>query len=256
MAWTKSKTAAVVGVAVLLAAGTAVIVMKLMRPVDYSWEVKNPTGSSLGDAQPQLTILPAKFTKMRSWSLHWSQDGKALGINVAPKEMIECAFRTIDGTRTIVNAHLPKGRFDFICNLSHGASNAFCKAVQAKFGVTASHQTITTNVFILSVNNPNAPGLKPARDGDPKPAPNKPGHHASNSESMRLLIRWLRGRVHVPVLDQTGLKGNFAYSLDWDEPDANNPNDEGLKQALIDQLGLELKPDIQPVEMLVIEKAR
>ena len=42
----------------------------------------------------------------------------------------------------------------------------------------------------------------------------------------------------------------------WDDTDKANRNVDGLKQALIDQLGLELVPGREPVEMLVVEKAR
>jgi len=162
----------------------------------------------------------------------------------------------MDGNRTRVNVRLPKGRFDFICNLPEGASNALAKAVTAKFGVTAANQMIQTNVFVLTVHNPDAGGLKPSQNGNPKPAPNKPGHHASNAETIKALTQWLEGRVHLPVLDQTGLTGKFAYSLDWNEPDADYPNDEGLKQALLNQLGVDLTPDIRSVKILVIDKAK
>ena len=79
MAWTKLKTAAVVGVAVLLATGTTVTVVKFMRPADFSWEVKWPKESDFENARPQLTIVPAKFPKMRGWGLYFSQDGKSPG---------------------------------------------------------------------------------------------------------------------------------------------------------------------------------
>ena len=35
-----------------------------------------------------------------------------------------------------------------------------------------------------------------------------------------------------------------------------HPNPEGLKQAVFDQLGLEIIPTNMPIEMLVVEKAR
>lgn len=55
-----------------------------------------------------------------------------------------------------------------------------------------------------------------------------------------------------PVINQTGLTQNFDINLQWNR---NDPQHDGLKQALLDQLGLELAPSRQPIEVLVIEKA-
>jgi bla regulator protein blaR1 len=66
-----------------------------------------------------------------------------------------------------------------------------------------------------------------------------------------------------PVVDQTGLKGAYDFSLNW-APDSNtairmraddNSEAEGPEffDALKDQLGLKLKPARAPVEFLVID---
>jgi len=40
------------------------------------------------------------------------------------------------------------------------------------------------------------------------------------------------------------------------KPGGRDPSHEALKQAMLDQLGLELVPAIRPVEMPVFEKAK
>ena len=47
----------------------------------------------------------------------------------------------------------------------------------------------------------------------------------------------------------------FPAPLTWNEIDGKNPHQDTLKRALVDQLDLELAPDSEPVEMLVVEKS-
>jgi uncharacterized protein (TIGR03435 family) len=56
------------------------------------------------------------------------------------------------------------------------------------------------------------------------------------------------------VVDQTGLTGNFDLELKWSAGDATaTSNDPDIFSAVREQLGLQLKPAIAPVEMLVID---
>jgi uncharacterized protein (TIGR03435 family) len=261
MTWTNLTTAMVAGVTAFFVVGAT---NEVLKPQDYSWEVQNPSDRTFLNARPQLTILPTKFHPQGNWHYVLARDGSCMGIQVTPQRIIQVANNAPDwmdinelDLRTKVAAPLPDDEYDFICNLRQGASNELRNAIIAKFGVTATRQMVETNVLVLSVRNPNARGLAlawPTKMSNP--VPYKPGHHSATSTPIHSLALWLENRFKVVVIDQTGLTGNFAYSLDWDEPDPKQPNNQGLKQALIDQIGLELTPKIQPVEMLVIEKAQ
>ena len=49
----------------------------------------------------------------------------------------------------------------------------------------------------------------------------------------------------------------FDINLKWDDGKEGQPhNFENLKQSLLDQLGLELVPSREPIEVLVVEKAK
>lgn len=61
----------------------------------------------------------------------------------------------------------------------------------------------------------------------------------------------LEHKFSKPVVNQTGLKGNYDIQLKWTEN-----NIESLKQALAEQLGLELIPSREQIEMLIIEPAQ
>jgi uncharacterized protein (TIGR03435 family) len=69
------------------------------------------------------------------------------------------------------------------------------------------------------------------------------------------LVDYLEYYLKIPVIDQTGLTGRFDIDLQLNEQDGQQHNPAVLKQALLDELGLELVPGYEPVEMLVIEKA-
>ena len=58
-----------------------------------------------------------------------------------------------------------------------------------------------------------------------------------------------------PVLDRTELKDKYDITLKtpWQ---SGRPSREALNQALREQLGLEVVPAREPVEMLVIEKVK
>ena len=66
----------------------------------------------------------------------------------------------------------------------------------------------------------------------------------------------LEKRFDLPIVNQTGFNNYYDYAIKWDEPDPKKPNSEGLKKALLEQLGLELVPAREPIEMLVIEKVK
>jgi uncharacterized protein (TIGR03435 family) len=76
---------------------------------------------------------------------------------------------------------------------------------------------------------------------------------------MQRLADQLSNTAGRPVLDKTGLNGEFAYDLKFTLPDivANGGSDiPSMFTALQEQLGLRLEPQNAPVEILVVESAQ
>ena len=76
---------------------------------------------------------------------------------------------------------------------------------------------------------------------------------------VRSLASLLSSRVGRPVLDRTGLAGNFDMDLMWaavsTELAAGRANDEpSIYTALQEQLGLRLEPSTAPQDVLVIDR--
>ena len=101
------------------------------------------------------------------------------------------------------------------------------------------------------------------------------GELKAGAVSMAMFTRWLSGRSETGdrvVIDATGLKGSYDFTLDWTPDDVHNAqfNGAGAGQgpastsppdssgpsfltALQEQLGLKLVPQKAPVEVLVID---
>jgi bla regulator protein blaR1 len=93
------------------------------------------------------------------------------------------------------------------------------------------------------------------------------GHMIATQATMEEFARALSSQTARPVVDKTGLTGVYDFALDWTmtPPQPNQsgtafraPSPESvasLLKAVPEQLGLELKPQTAPVEMLIIDNA-
>jgi bla regulator protein BlaR1 len=85
----------------------------------------------------------------------------------------------------------------------------------------------------------------------PKSIFNPPGHLTATDLDMAGLLFHLNRITQRVVVDKTGLKGAYAFTLDWTS-DSDHP--DALVAALKDQLGLELRPRSEPTKMLIVDR--
>ena len=253
MAWTKIKTAIVAGAVVLLAAGTTTVTIKIIHDHwKYSWEVPHPDQQVLAQAPPQVTILPARFPMSENGWV--AGNGKGLAIGAGLNDLLEFAYTT--DARMVFTTELPRGRYDFIANLPQGSAQALQTEIQRKFGLVGRHEMIETNVFVLTVKYPNVQGLKRSQIGGRIYLNPQFGEYSCAGQPISSLTYFLELYLGVPIIDRTGLTGRFDMDVKWDDLYRQHRNVDGLKQALLDQAGLELVPANMPVEMLVVEKVK
>ena len=255
MAWTKAKTAVVVGVGVLLAAGTATVTVEKIEQhkADESWRVRPFDSRVLEWMPPQVEILPAKLSHGGGYG--HGRNGKMMGTGVGVENIVQTAYGFGYMARTILATELPKNKYyDFMASLPSGNAEALQQEIEKQFGVVARRETIETNVLLLTVKYPNAQGLRPSktRDGSSQ-LRMQPGQFSSVNTPISDLTANLENLLQIPVIDQTGIANKFDIDLKWNR---NDPQHNSLKQVLTDQLGLELVLTNLPIEMLVVEKAK
>jgi RNA polymerase sigma factor (sigma-70 family) len=262
MAWAKAKTVIIVSAAVLLAAGTTTVAIKKFEvpttDKSGSWRTLNLNAQTLDQLPPQVRILPSTFSGPGRRAIRGSGNGsdrKIAGLGFGVPAIFAAAFGRSDARIVFASAG-PTNRYDFICTLSVGQGDALQKELKKEFGLEGRLEMRETDVLLLTVKYPNAPGLKPSVIPPNSKASLQAsrGHLSGVNMALQNLANDLEQRLNLPVVDQTGLANRrFDFDLSWD---ASSPrrNVDGLKQVLLDQLGLELVPTNMVAKMVVVNK--
>ena len=111
MAWTKTQTAIVAGVIVLLATGTTTVTIKeIQEHKTYSWEVSKADFGVFYKTPPQVKIVPTKFTEDGGWCGDGSRG--TMGIAQPVEEIVRAAYQQ-NKLRTVIASEMPSGKYDF-----------------------------------------------------------------------------------------------------------------------------------------------
>jgi uncharacterized protein (TIGR03435 family) len=128
-----------------------------------------------------------------------------------------------------------------------------------RFGVQLHRETKEVGVYLLG---PAKTGPKLTQSTAPRMTMQMgPGHLMMARASTAQMAALLSSVVSRPVLDQTGIAGEFDFTLD--SPDINmgrmQPREDlsgpSIFTALQEQLGLKMEPSKGPIEILVIDHA-
>ncbi len=144
-----------------------------------------------------------------------------------------------------------------------------------RFKLAVHFETKVVPVFAMTLAKPGktGPALQPHREGTPCTAPvagaaRRPAgtcgayyvlktHDGMHAESHNTTLDAMADGFQIgrPVLNQTGLTGNFDFSLDW-TPDSPDTQSEApsLITAIREQLGLKLESTKAPVKTLIVDR--
>jgi uncharacterized protein (TIGR03435 family) len=155
--------------------------------------------------------------------------------------------------RMVFETKLPEGYYDFIASLPEGNQEALRREIETQFHLTAKTVKRKTDVLLLTVKNRNARGRETNSNGSNTNT--KAGHYYCENGPISNLAVFLEYYFEIPVVDKTGIMGQFDISFKWLEQDWQHHNPDALKRVLLDELGLELAAGREVVEMLVVKQA-
>jgi len=105
---------------------------------------------------------------------------------------------------------------------------------------------------VLKVKDPGLLALHASKPGSKKNFKNGERMWAWSNFPISTIAQFSETRFYKPVVVQPGLSGNYDFTFQWEDV-------QGMQQALsndLAQAGLELVPGREPIEMLVVEKAK
>jgi uncharacterized protein (TIGR03435 family) len=266
-AWTKAKMAIVTGTGVLLVAGTMTVkVVEIQEHRTYPWQVVTANSDeglkALNTTPPQVTIVRSKFTTDGHGGLiddippkdQW----RYIGIHFTPSNIIERAYSEgfpLLPSQIILPSNMPGGFYDYIANLTNDSQQSLQALIKKKFGLVGKYEMRDMDVLLLKVEHPNAPGLKLGTPQVQSGLVTRGLVHEKNISISRL-AKDLGWDLQIPVIDQTGLVGNYDFDFPENLGATSAEKLEKAKQWLLTELGLKLVPNREPIEMLVVEKVK
>ncbi len=238
------KSATLILTVVVLALGAAVYFANKPPPpppndpfwvnLDYHDLLAGPT---------QLIARPTQYAELPEISTSWFEDrfairngtllevlpyiyGLPFSRFIIPPPLRDLAFRRIDVLVTVPDQPREKLQAE----------------LQKQFGIRVRSVTLQTNIFLLVVKTP---GIAVS------------GTNGSDAYPIRNYVWGMEGIIGGPVIDHTGLDGVYKFSPFSPKSPRRDlqATREAYKQALLDQLGLELVPTNMPVEFLILEYA-
>jgi uncharacterized protein (TIGR03435 family) len=255
MAWTKVKLAVAVGASLLLAGGAATVTMEAIRIHSENVDaILTGDFNLLVNAPPMLVLRPTRLSPDRSGT-EQASNGNFRSRYMSAKWLLAFA-NDFDANRTIIPPDMEQKNYDVLFTLQTHSKQALRDEIKRRLGLVTHREIRPAEVLVLELERAGAPGIQSSQgEGHNSTTTGGPFQYALTNWPVSVLGNVLESRLGTKIEDRTGLRGRYDITFHWDP--TNNPDAENaeIKQAMRDQLGLELVPTNIPVEMLVVEKA-
>ena len=245
--------------------------------------------AALASTFESVSIKPDRSTTegtFRTKVMFALNDGSFSARGVTLQRLIQMAYRIQDSQLSGGPDWLSTQKFDIDAKLKQAVADAILKQTKTQKNLDdqVALKALLSQYFKLAVhaetrNLPmydlvvaeNGPKLQESKE--PRMVHLEPGQLTSSGIPIRLLADELSHRLGQTVVDKTGLKGSYAFTLHW-TPDAGEqarvkaegspdaaapataePAGPLLAAALEEQLGLKLEPHTDRVPVLVVDHA-
>lgn len=279
MMWGKVKMAAVIGSALLLTASTTIIILDQSNPSRMDAFLPDANLTHFRTAPPMAVVQPTHVLEAHgapTITMGRKENEKLIGRDISFKLMFSTAYG-IDWPHLLFLTDAPTNNYDYLVTETNRAHERLQAEIKKVTGYAGRKEVRPVEVYLLKAN-PEAPTkLRGSNERYTRYAKSDPAGYGKGSTiyhgnynsypTLPALIADLEYRFGKPVLDRTGMTNHSGLVVDWDFNRIHIPkgyffaqamreHNETLKQALHDQLGLELVPSREPVEVLVVEKVK
>jgi bla regulator protein blaR1 len=250
-----------------------------------SFETAMVTPNTAGEPMAGFTIKMPTPVKGRPMHAVQFKVDRFMATNFTLLELIKLGYRMqetqiiggedwLHSDRYDVDAKISSAELEKLHQLDASqASQERREMIQAlladRFKLGVHRETRQLPVYVL-VTAPEGLKMQLANPGDTYPSgikyPNgkpivpgllspKGGELVGQGATVSYLVESLAIQLDRPLLDETGITGNYDFTLDWSPNPSAALQNVSLFAALEQQLGLKIEEQESPVEMLVIDRA-
>jgi uncharacterized protein (TIGR03435 family) len=224
-------------------------------------------GALAGAQSPPISFDAASIkvnnSGERRTSMRSLPGGRVEGTNRTLKLLIQWAFDLLPVQIAGGPAWIESDRFDISATANAAVTpeqmHAMMRTLLADRFKLASHAE-TQQLPIYAMRLARADGrlgsaLKKAAEDAKSRFRENDGSLATERTTMAALAKELTGYAGRPVVDETGLSGEWALTVNWTPDAGGDASLPSIFTAMREQLGLKLEPTRGPVDVLVIDRA-
>jgi uncharacterized protein (TIGR03435 family) len=160
--------------------------------------------------------------------------------------------------KVLLPSGAPTSGFDLLMTGPDATREKLQAEIKRPLGYAAHIETRPTDVLLLILREANAPGLQPSQPESGAGGGGNGGGGLTGRDmiyhnmTMASLVKGMQPEFQQPILDRSGLTGNYEASLPFGWGIDKLLQRDEILQALT-PLGLSLEPGREPLEVLVVE---
>ncbi|HXE64607.1 MAG TPA: TIGR03435 family protein [Bryobacteraceae bacterium] len=185
-------------------------------------------------------------------------DGRVTFDNISLRDCVAFAYGIADGRdyELVSPGWLDNENFDIVATFRPGTVRPVILAMlqhmlAERFGLQVHYETKELQAYVMTVAK-DGPKLKPHTSAEEGFFYSEDYVTFRAIDMAGLSSRFSGAFFHLdrPVVDRTGLKGSYDFTLNWSAKDPNGPS---LFTAVEEQLGLHLATEKLPFRILIVD---